>query len=62
MKNLKKLNRDDLKSLNGGAACNSYCPPGPYGPGFPRSCDDYNALPACCQSRVLVSYECSLEF
>lgn len=32
MKNLKKLNRGNLKAINGGAVCNENCPPGPYGP------------------------------
>ncbi|MBM7418823.1 bacteriocin-like protein [Chryseobacterium scophthalmum] len=60
MKNLKKLNRGNLKAINGGAVCNENCPPGPYGPGpsFPRSCEAYNALPKCCQSKVLVHMDC----
>lgn len=61
MRNLKKLNRDNLKSVNGGGTCNYVCPPGPYGPGFPKSCADYDALPTCCKSKVLLSYECSLD-
>lgn len=59
MKNLKKLERKNLKSINGGANCNQYCPPGPYGPGLPNSCDDYHALPGCCKSKVLVHVSCS---
>ncbi|MNY77934.1 hypothetical protein D3C86_2179980 [compost metagenome] len=49
-----------MKSINGGAVCNENCPPGPYGlgPGFPRSCEAYNALPKCCQSKVLVHMDC----
>ncbi|MDQ1097460.1 MULTISPECIES: bacteriocin-like protein [Chryseobacterium] len=58
MKNLKKLNRVDLKSINGGDTCNFACPAGPYGPGFPKSCADFNALPECCKSKVLVSADC----
>jgi hypothetical protein len=57
MRNLKKLNRENLKSVNGGAVCGT-CPPGPYGPGFPSSCDAFNALPQCCKNKVLVSSEC----
>lgn len=26
--------------------------------GFPRSCEAYNALPKCCQSKVLVHMDC----
>jgi len=59
MKNLKKINRNDLKSVSGGIGpCTANCPAGPYGPGEPRSCADYNALPECCKGRVLVSFEC----
>ncbi|WP_407643674.1 bacteriocin-like protein [Chryseobacterium sediminis] len=59
MKNLKKINRNDLKSVNGGIGpCYENCPAGPYGPGEPRSCTDYHALPECCKGRVLVSIEC----
>lgn len=58
MKNLKKINRANLKSINGGGTCNNACPPGPYGPGFPSSCEAYDALPACCKSKVLVSADC----
>ncbi|WP_146942492.1 bacteriocin-like protein [Chryseobacterium hagamense] len=61
MKNLKRINRETLKAIHGGATCNYVCPPGPYGPGFPKSCADYDALPACCKSKVLLSYECSLD-
>ncbi|MBK1897912.1 hypothetical protein [Chryseobacterium paridis] len=59
MKKSNKLNRENLKSINGGATCNFACPPGPYGPGFPRSCADYDALPACCKPKVLLSFECA---
>ncbi|NML71249.1 hypothetical protein HHL23_15770 [Chryseobacterium sp. RP-3-3] len=61
MKNLRKLNRGNLKSVNGGNVCYENCPPGPYGPGpdYPKSCDDFNALPACCKLRVKVDYLCS---
>ena len=42
MKNLNKINRENLKSINGGAQiCNNACPPGPYGPGLPRSCEAF---------------------
>ncbi len=58
MKNLKKLDRKDLKGISGAGTCNYTCPAGPYGPGFPRSCADYDALPACCKPKVLVSVEC----
>lgn len=58
MKNSKKLNRENLKSIKGGDVCYENCPPGPYGPGLPRSCDAFHALPACCQSRVLVHADC----
>lgn len=58
MKNLKKINRENLKSINGGATCNYVCPPGPYGPGLPRSCAAFDALPSCCKSKVLVSMDC----
>lgn len=61
MKNLKRINRESLKAIHGGATCNYVCPPGPYGPGFPKSCADYDALPACCKPKVLLSYECSLD-
>lgn len=61
MKNFKKVNRKNLKSISGGDVndCFEYCPPGPYGPGEPKSCADYHALPPCCKGRVLVSFECS---
>lgn len=60
MKNFKKLNRQNLKSISGGGLSNCFenCPAGPYGPGEPRSCADYHALPECCKLRVLVSVEC----
>ncbi len=58
MKNLKRINRKDLKSVIGGDTCNENCPPGPYGPGFPYSCDAFKALPECCKTRVLVSADC----
>ncbi|WP_139422348.1 bacteriocin-like protein [Chryseobacterium mulctrae] len=60
MKNLKKLNRGELKAINGGAVCNANCPPGPYGPGpgFPSSCEAFHALPECCKSKVLVHADC----
>lgn len=59
MKKTKKLNRANLKSINGGIGiCNENCPDGPYGPNQPRSCGDYYGLPECCKRRVLVSYEC----
>lgn len=58
MKNLKKLNRVDLKSVNGGAVCNANCPPGPYGPEFASSCEAFHALPECCKSKVLVHADC----
>lgn len=60
MKNFKKLNRKNLKSITGGDVndCFENCPAGPYGPGEPRSCADYYALPECCKGRVLVSFEC----
>ncbi|UEQ78944.1 hypothetical protein [Chryseobacterium arthrosphaerae] len=61
MRKSKKLNRGNLKSINGGHDindCFEYCPAGPYGPDQPRSCADYYALPECCKMRVLVSYEC----
>ncbi|MGO4709120.1 hypothetical protein AB4Y90_08380 [Chryseobacterium sp. 2TAF14] len=58
MKNLKKLHRGDLKSINGGAVCNENCPPGPYGPNFPSSCEAFHALPQCCKTRVLVHADC----
>jgi hypothetical protein len=60
MRKSKKLNRENLKLINGGDIndCFEYCPPGPYGPGQPRSCADYHALPECCKMRVLVSFEC----
>lgn len=62
MKNLKKLDRENLKSINGGDVCYENCPPGPYGPDSPRSCDDYEALPACCKLRVMVDFRCSGPF
>ncbi|PIF47347.1 hypothetical protein CLU96_4398 [Chryseobacterium sp. 52] len=63
MKNLKKLDRQNLKSINGGngvGSCFENCPPGPYGvgPDYPRSCEDFNALPECCKLRVKVDYFC----
>ncbi|MDC8098700.1 MULTISPECIES: bacteriocin-like protein [Chryseobacterium] len=60
MRNLKKINRQNLKSVNGGGIgpCNEFCPDGPYGPDQPKSCGDYHGLPECCKKRVLVSYEC----
>ncbi|MGU3377491.1 bacteriocin-like protein [Chryseobacterium sp. M5A1_1a] len=59
MKNSKKINRENLKSINGGIGrCSESCPPGPYGPDQPRSCDDFNGLPECCKLRVIVSAEC----
>lgn len=59
MKNLNKINRENLKSINGGAQiCNNACPPGPYRPGLPRSCEAFNALPSCCKSKVIVSMDC----
>ncbi|ATL76013.1 hypothetical protein IQ37_14140 [Chryseobacterium piperi] len=58
MKNLKRLDRENLKSINGGATCFENCPPVPYGPGFPRSCAAFEALPQCCKSKVLVSIDC----
>ena len=59
MKNLKKINRNDLKFVSGGiGSCNANCPAGPYGPGEPKSCEDYNGLPECCKGRVLVSFKC----
>ncbi|MCL8535466.1 MULTISPECIES: hypothetical protein [Chryseobacterium] len=62
MKNLKKLNRNKLKSLGGGiGTCYEYCPAGPYGPGQPRSCEDYYLLPQCCKLMVLVDIACSAE-
>ncbi|MCC3216135.1 hypothetical protein LIV57_12760 [Chryseobacterium sp. X308] len=49
-----------MKSISGGNVNNCFenCPAGPYGPGEPRSCADYHALPECCKGRVLVSFEC----
>lgn len=58
MKNLQKLNRENLKQINGGGNCNDSCPDASYGPGFERSCDDFESLPACCKGRVIVSHEC----
>lgn len=58
MKNFKKLNRESLKTINGGGNCYENCPVGPYGPGYPKSCSDFNALPECCKVRVLVSPDC----
>jgi len=59
MKNFKKLNRENLKTINGGAVCYENCPTsGSYGPGFSNSCEDYFALPKCCQSKVLVHSDC----
>jgi hypothetical protein len=58
MKNLKKIKRETLKEIQGGTTCNYVCPPGPYGPGYPKSCQNFEALPTCCKSKVLVSYEC----
>ncbi len=55
MKNLKKMNRLELKSINGGAACNASCPPGPE---FPSSYEAFHALPECCKSKVLVYSDC----
>ena len=57
MKNLKKLNRDNLKKLSGGNVCNHNCPPGPYGPD-PQSCAAFDALPACCKARVIELPDC----
>nr|WP_315027177.1 hypothetical protein [uncultured Chryseobacterium sp.] len=60
MKKSKKLQRQILKTINGGIGpCYEYCPPGPYGPGQPRSCADYDGLPDCCKKMVMVSFECS---
>lgn len=60
MKKLSKLQRHNLKLINGGiGSCYEYCPAGPYGPGQPRSCADYDALPKCCKEMVMVSFECS---
>ncbi|AZA77891.1 hypothetical protein EG347_10345 [Chryseobacterium sp. G0186] len=59
MKNSKKVNRQSLKSINGGIGpCNESCPPGPYGPDQPRSCAEFHGLPECCKGRVMVSFEC----
>lgn len=58
MKNLKKLNRESLRDINGGAGCAQDCPVGPYGPEFSKSCADFEALPECCKLRVLVSSDC----
>lgn len=60
MKNSKKINRENLKSINGGGIGNCYenCPVGPYGPDGPRSCGDFHGLPECCKKRVLVSMDC----
>lgn len=60
MKNLKKLDRENLKLINGGDTCFEYCPPGPYGvgPEYPKSCEDFNALSECCKLRVRVDYFC----
>ncbi|MET3035436.1 hypothetical protein ABXT08_05010 [Chryseobacterium sp. NRRL B-14859] len=62
MENFKKLNRKRLKSFNGGIGpCYEYCPAGPYGPGQPRSCEDYYLLPECCKGMVLVDVACSTD-
>ncbi|WP_276876694.1 bacteriocin-like protein [Chryseobacterium joostei] len=60
MKNSKKINRENLKSINGGGIshCNKSCPPGPYGPNEPKSCGEFMGLPECCKLRVLVSMDC----
>ncbi|GAA5094370.1 hypothetical protein GCM10023210_25950 [Chryseobacterium ginsengisoli] len=40
MKNLRKLTRNDLKSLQGGKGCGGqYFPPDPPAPGEPYFCD-----------------------
>lgn len=57
MKNLKKISRQNLSQIKGSASC-GFCPPGPYGPGMTKSCDEFHSLPDCCKSRVIVSYEC----
>lgn len=58
MKNLKKLNRVQLRTINGSGDCYESCPVGPYGPGYSKSCSDFNALPECCKYRVMVSPDC----
>lgn len=57
MKNLKKLDRENLKSIKGGFACNAVCPPGPFGPDA-QSCGIFDAMPACCKARVVELPEC----
>lgn len=52
MKNSKKLNRENLRSINGGSGCHANCLPGPFGPD-PQSCAAFDAMPACCKARVI---------
>ncbi|REC46965.1 bacteriocin-like protein [Chryseobacterium pennipullorum] len=59
MKKVKKLNREYLKKIKGGSDdCNEVCPAGPYGPGLPGSCAEFEALPECCKFIVSVSADC----
>lgn len=59
MKNSRKINRQNLKSIKGGIGpCFENCPEGPYGPNQPKSCAEYHGLPECCKRRVLASMEC----
>ncbi|MCJ7933214.1 MAG: hypothetical protein MUW56_06140 [Chryseobacterium sp.] len=63
MRKSKKLDRQHLKSIDGGVdSCHENCPPGPYGPGLPGSYEDYHALPECCKGRVMVSIKCFERF
>jgi len=62
MKQLRKLNRGNLKQISGGAVppfshCNG-CPTGAFGPHDSFSCDAYWALPEFCRNCVLVNTEC----
>ena len=57
MKNLKKLDRESLRLINGGETCNANCLPGPFGPD-PQSCAAFDAMAACCKARVLELPQC----
>ncbi|WP_347218115.1 hypothetical protein [Chryseobacterium sp.] len=61
MKNLKKLNRKELETVNGAIGSNcSRCPQHTtYGTGpNDAPCSAYQALPSYCKACVIVSMEC----
>lgn len=63
MKNLKKMSRKELVTINGAVSNCNGCPPGGFGPGgvaegYDYSCEDYFTIPSRCRTCVFVSSVC----